>query len=279
MADKMLDKLAKLLNQAERASSAEEADAFMARAQVLATTHSIDLAIARQHTAKKEQREQPTQKWITIGERRKGNLRHLCELFYAIASQNDLKVDLASNSTFVIAFGMPSDIEVTEVLYASLAFQMVEAANAWLKTGEYKKELVYRTVTKRDGIGLYKHREQVPMHGKVARANFYDAYIRRIQSRLADARSQALEIAKEKSVEVVDENDNVITTSAEVVLRSKAIEVRDFHKTASKAKGNWKGAKTSRYSETAHSAGDTAARSARLGSNRAIGGSRTSIAA
>lgn len=297
MSDRMLDKLAKLLNKAESTDSPEEAEALMAHAQMLATTHSIDLARARQHTAKKEQREQPIQKWITIGESRKGNLAHYCELFLAVAAANDITCDLAHNNTFVIAYGMPSDIEVAEVLYASLLFQMVESANAWLKTGEYKKEKVYRTVTKRDSFGSYKTSEMAPMHGKTARANFYRAFTDRIALRLARARQEAIETIKRAAEEAAalqaeDDLDGYEDATDEApapkptfagdplpVLRSKAIEVRDFHKQKSSAKGSWKGSKQSSYSASARDAGDNAGRSARLGGEKAIGGSRTSIAA
>lgn len=297
MSDKMLDKLSKLLNKAENTDSAEEAEALMAKAQMLATTHSIDLARARQHTAKKEQREQPVQKWITIGESRKGNLANYCELFLAVAAANDITCDLANNNTFVIAYGMPSDIEVAQVLYASLLFQMVEAANAWLKTGEYKKEQVYRRVTKRDSWGTYKTSELAPMHGKTARANFYQAFTQRVALRLARARREAIETLQRAAEEAaaLEAEDNLdgyedATDGAPKpkptfagdplpVLRSKAIEVRDFHQQKSRAKGSWKGSSRSSYSASASNAGDSAGRSARLGGEKAIGGSRTKIAA
>ena len=46
----MLDTLSKLLNQAENAATPEEAEAFFAKAQELATLHAISLAEARAHT-------------------------------------------------------------------------------------------------------------------------------------------------------------------------------------------------------------------------------------
>jgi hypothetical protein len=278
MADKMLHKIALLLKQAERATTAGEADAFMEKAQLLATTNSIELALARQHTAKKEQREQPISKRITVGQARKGNLAHYCELFLAIASQNDVVVNLANNNTFVIAFGMPSDIEVVEVLYASLVFQMVEASNAWLKTGEYKKETAWGKVTKRDEWGdVRKVWVEKPVHGRVARANFYKAYTQRVLLRLADARHKAVEAATAPQAHETGGAQG--NTSAALILRSKATEVDDFHKAKSTAKGTWKGSRTSTTSNTARTAGDNAGRTARLGTSKAIGGHRVSLAA
>ncbi len=49
--DKMLSRIAALLRQAENTDNAHEAEAFMAAAQRLATTTSIDLAVARAHAA------------------------------------------------------------------------------------------------------------------------------------------------------------------------------------------------------------------------------------
>lgn len=279
MADRMLDKIALILHKAENATTDEEAATYMEKAQKLASLSSIELAVARQHTAKKSQREQPTHKRITIGEARKGNLAHYCELFHYIALQNDVQVNLARNSTFVIAFGMPSDIEVVEVLYASLAYQMVEAANAWLKTGEFKNETVSTEVTRRDSYGSYKVLVEKPLHGKVARANFYRAYTVRIGVRLADARYAAMEDVKETAYDVTDDEGQAVKSSAEIVMRDKAVEVRDYYKSASTARGTWKGPRTSAGSSTARTAGDNAGRSARLGANKAIGGSRTPIAA
>jgi hypothetical protein len=284
MSDRMLDKLAKLLNQAENASTPGEAAAFMKKAQALATLTSIDLAVARQHTAKKEQREQPTHKTITIGQPRRNNNARLVNLFLAVADNNDVKCNIAKNSTYVIAFGMPSDIEVVEVLYASLLFQMTEAASAWLRTGEYKKEIALRQVTKRDDWGPYKVLVERPMDGRTARANFYDAVTQRISSRLWTARKDALEAAKENTYTVPTMGENgveyEIEVSAELVLVDKRKEVGDYYAQKSTAKGSWKGASSaSNCSGSARRAGDNAGQSARLGSAKAIGGQRTAVAA
>jgi hypothetical protein len=285
MSDRMLDKLAKILNQAENASTPEEAETFLRRAQALATQTSIDLAVARRHTAKKEQREQPTHKTITIGQARKNNNARLVNLFSAVANSNDVKINVAMNSTYVIAFGMPSDIEVVEVLYASLLFQMTEAANAWLKTGQYKEETIRGKKKVWDSVWQEWDYETVykPLDGRTARANFYDAFTLRLSRRLWDARREALEAAKARTFtfheEQADGPSQEVKVSAELVLKGKREEINDYYTKTSTAKGSWKGSKTSRYSTSARQAGDSAGRSARLGSNLAIGGQRTAIPA
>ncbi|OOK71355.1 hypothetical protein BZL29_5942 [Mycobacterium kansasii] len=65
--DKMLARIAALLRQAEGTDNPHEADAFMAAAQRLATAASIDLAVARSHSATRSAAQSPTQRTITIG--------------------------------------------------------------------------------------------------------------------------------------------------------------------------------------------------------------------
>lgn len=277
MSDKMLDKLAKLLKQAENAGTSAEAEAFMSKAQHLATSTSIDLAVARAHTAKREQREQPTQKAIRIGERGKKGLKFYVDLFLAVGQANDVKFTIAGGATYVYAYGMPSDIEVTEVLYASLVFQMVESATAYLKSGEHKKEIVSvycEPSAKNDYMGGY---EQKPMDGRVARGNFYQGFTQRVGRRLYDARREAQEAVQEQQYAVLNEADEEVKTTGALVLKAKREEVDEFYgKETKNCRGTYSGASTSQYSVSSRSAGDNAGRSARLGSNKSIA-NRTSI--
>ena len=136
--DKMLARIAALLRQAEGTDNAHEAEAFMTAAQRLATATSIDLAVARSHSAKREAAQTPTQRTITIGEAGSRGLRTYVQLFSVIAHANDVRCDVASNSTFVYAYGFAEDIDATHALYASLVVQMVRACDAYLSTGEHR---------------------------------------------------------------------------------------------------------------------------------------------
>lgn len=150
MADKMLDRISKVLNQAENASTPEEAAAFMQKAQELATANAIDLAIARAHQADKEKRQAPEKRTIRI-EARSWRIspatKWKCQLFLAIAAVNDLECLIAHDNTMVWPFGFPGDQDVAEALYNSLVVQMVAAADDGLKKGLNKeKKRVYKRV-------------------------------------------------------------------------------------------------------------------------------------
>ncbi|HVV31512.1 MAG TPA: DUF2786 domain-containing protein, partial [Mycobacteriales bacterium] len=138
--EKYLTRLAALLRQAESTDNEHEAEAFMAAAQRLATATSIDLAVARAHAARKERRSAPIAQRVDIGPPGKRALRTYVQLYLAIARANDLTCDLASNSTYVIAYGFESDIETVQALYASLVVQMVRASDAYLRSGAYRRE-------------------------------------------------------------------------------------------------------------------------------------------
>lgn len=272
------DKIGKLLRLGENASTPEEAAVYFERAQLLASANSISLEIARQHQANKEKRETPIVKNITIGTEGKKGLKYYVRLFLNIAYANDVKCDIAHNSTYVIAFGLPSDIAVVERLYASLAVQMIKASDAFIRSGKYKEEKVLVAVYER--VHTYWGTERVyagqkykPVDGRVARASFQSSFCSRISSRLKAARAEAVKAADEARP-VTQQNEE---TGAALVLRRKEVEVADFYKQTSEAKGAWKGARSNGYSSTGSAAGAQAADRATLDSRTAIGGSRKAL--
>lgn len=261
---KHLDRIAALLAKAERTDNPIEAELYLAKAQALATQASVDLAVARARIAKREAREQPTNKTIHIGEPAQRANRHLVALFLSIGHCNALKIDIAHNSTYVIAYGMPSDIEVCETLYASLATQMATSATAWLKRGEWRGDR-YRS---REGYAK-EHTSQT------ARAAFYTAFIERIAQRLREAYEQEVARQSQRVVDIAPEEFGAVMgekVTGELVLRAKEVEVRDFYRSSSSARGRWKGysGSVSRQGGAASLAGREAAARARLGSSREV---------
>ena len=242
----MLARIAALLRQAENTENPHEAEAFMTAAQRLATTTSIDLAVARAHSATRTAAQEPVQRTVTIGNAGSRGLRTYVQLFVAIAMANDVKCDVASNSTFVYAYGFAEDIDATHALYASLVVQMVKAADAYIATGQHR-----------------------PTPTITARLNFHLAFGARIGQRLSDARDDAQRQAR------VDADER---TGTEIALRNKDIELKSFYRLASKARGTWRATNASAgYSSAARRAGDRAGQRARLGPRSEFSGARSAL--
>jgi Protein of unknown function (DUF2786) len=244
--DKMLARIAALLRQAEGTDNPHEADAFMAAAQRLATATSIDLAVARSHSDQRTKAQMPVQRTITIGNAGARGLRTYVQLFTAIAHANDVKCDVASNSTFVYAYGFGEDIDASHALYASLVLQMVKASEAYIASGRHR-----------------------PTPTITARINFQLAFGARIGQRLAQAREDARRDA-------TTSRDSQPGTA--IALRDKDIELKDFYRQASQARGTWWATSaTAGYSSAARRAGDRAGRNARLGPHTELAGARASL--
>jgi hypothetical protein len=244
--DKMLARIAALLRQAENTDNPHEAEAFMSAAQRLATTTSIDLAVARAHAATRSPAQVPIQRTVTIGEAGSKGLRTYVQLFVAIAMANDVKCDVASNSTFVYAYGFTEDIDATYSLYASLVVQMVKASDAYVATGEHR-----------------------PTPTITARLNFHLAFGSRVGQRLGEAREEARQAA-------TTGRDQRPGTA--IALRNKDLELKSFYREASKARGTWRATSASAgYSSAARRAGDRAGRRARLGPSTELSSARRSL--
>jgi hypothetical protein len=261
-AERVLDRIAALLAKAERTEHEAEAEAYLAKAQALATQSSVDLAVARARTARREAREQPIQRTITIGEPGKRANTHLVTLFVAVGHTNGLQVDVARNSTYVIAYGMPSDLDLSTTLFASLATQMTASANAWLTLGRWRED----TYLSRDG--WYK-----PHTMQTARSAFYRGFIERIGRRLAQAREEVITRAESVVVDVAEDIARGGRSTGALVLRAKDAEVRSFYRSSSTARGSWGGysGNVTRHGGAASQAGRDAAANARLTSAKGIG--------
>lgn len=244
--DKMLARIAALLRQAEGTDNAHEAEAFMSAAQRLATATSIDLAVARAHSASRTAAQVPTQRTITIGEPGTKGLRTYVQLFAGIAAANDVRCDVASNSAFVYAYGFPEDIDASHALYASLVVQMVRSCDLFLSTGAHR-----------------------PTPTITARLNFQLAFGARVAQRLAEAREEAKREATK---------DRRTAPGTALALRNKEVELRDHYRQTSQARGTWQASRASAgYSSAARRAGDRAGRQARLGSAPELPGARSRL--
>ena len=123
--------------------------------------------MARSHAANRSAAQAPIQRTITIGSAGTRGLRTYAQLFVVIAPANDVRCDVASNSTFLYAYGFAEDIDASHALYASLVVQMVRASDAYLASGAHR-----------------------PTPTITARLNFQLAFGARVGQRLAEARDQ-----------------------------------------------------------------------------------------
>ena len=190
--------------------------------------------------------EAPTQRTITIGEAGSKGLRTYVQLFVVIAAANDVRCDIASNSTFVYAYGFAEDIDASHALYASLVVQMVRASDTYLASGAHR-----------------------PTPTITARLNFQLAFGARVGQRLAEARDQTRREATK---------DRRRAPGTAVALRDKDIELHDYYRGTSKARGTWQASRaTAGYSSAARRAGDKAGKRARLGNNGELPGARSAL--
>ncbi|MCB0916703.1 MAG: DUF2786 domain-containing protein [Actinobacteria bacterium] len=257
-----IETVAALLAKSERTDNADEADAYLAKAQQLATLHAIDLASL---AARQDRRRTPavlTQRTIRVGEPRRAANTHLVELFSAIARPNDVLIDVAHNSTYVIAYGTTDDIDTSEAIWLACAPRMVQGAHAWMKSRKWSGETTRKY---RPGVGIV----DVPITGRTAKATYMLAFTSRIGARLREARQAA-----------VTEHDTAPgagaaagSGDAELVLVQKSAQVRSFHAAKSKARGTWRGYGGSAAGAGSGSAraGDAAARVTRLGGSPELG--------
>ncbi len=257
-----IERIAALLVKAERTENEAEADAYLMKAQQLATMASIDLALARSTTDRREQRQQPEARTRTIGEKGRRANRHLISLYIVIAHANDAHVDVAANSTYVVGYGMPSDLDVIEAMFASLSVHMVHASQQYVVRREWEGETY---------VAVVDRRRRVKAHtAQTARVAFYRAYTARIEERLRQARERTLQETPRQQPGAPG------SVSVEVALREKASEVKAFHRQASDARGSWGGyqggVRDARGS--AAQAGRWAASRARLGDAPGVGGKR-----
>lgn len=283
----MIEKISKLLNQAENAGTEAEAATFMEKAQQLAATHSVDLAKARHMTISKE-KTTPIQKTIKIGEKIQG-LKTLTDLFLGIARANDLKSTIAHDGSRVYAVGFREDIDVAEAMFASLMVQMGKALEVFKNEGSWKNEEVYhennyweyidydgKVCNKRDSVdqrfveGCYK-----PITWRTARINFQEAFANRVETRLLQSKreQEALLIEAEEQIAADFEGP----TAALVLVKKKEQVDEAFAPHLARARGSYSGGHSGASSYGSRSAGSSAADNANLGSSPSLPGARKAL--
>lgn len=160
VSDSVLAKVRALLAKAESTTFAEEADAFMTKAQELMTRYRIDRAML--HDDAGADADGPGRRRVLIDDPY-GQPKYL--LLAAVAGANTVRAVWSSGFGFATIVGYPTDLDVVEELFTSL---LVQATSAMAREG-----------SKVDARGRSRTRR--------FRKAFLVAYAHRIGQRLADA--------------------------------------------------------------------------------------------
>jgi putative metallohydrolase (TIGR04338 family) len=221
-------RVAALLAKAESTTSAQEAEAYVAKAAEVAQRHSIDLAVAamRPEAAPCS----PTHRMLTVGAPRQALNKPLVSLYVQVARAWSVTVDIGHGSTYVVGYGMPADLDQVESVFATASTLMVARAREHVQQGHWRGS-VYR-VPGQTGTR--------PVTAAVARNAFCLGFVERLGERLARAASAARH-ASEAGPTDRGERAGFDRASVDVALRARDLAVADYHRAASRARGTWRG--------------------------------------
>ena len=264
--DEQVRRVAALLAKAEATASAEEAEAYLAKAALVAQRHSVDMAVAAM--GPDAHPEGPTHRMLTIGEPRRSLNKLMVSLMVATARAWSVRVDIGHGSTYVLVYGMPADLDRVEAVFATASALMATRAQEHVRSGRW------RGTTYRPPEGGPAR----PVTASVARNAFCLGFIDRLGRNLDEAARQARAGAGAGADPAAQ-----APTAAEpsphrvaLALRARDLAVTDYHRATSRARGTWRGS-SSGAGTAAHSrrAGEHAAdefgRRAVASGRRAIG--------
>ncbi len=247
--DEQVRRVAALLAKAESTANADEAEAYLAKASLVAQRHSVDMAVAAMTTDAR--RTAPTHRMLTIGEPRRALNKLLVSLLVATAHAWSVRVDIGHGSTYALVYGMPADLDRVEAVFATSSTMMLTRAQAHVRSG------AWRGSTYRPPEGGPAR----PVTASVARNAFCLGFIHRLGSNLDRAARQARDGAGSTGQGAgPGEHAGVRAQRVDLALRARDLAVTDYHRATSRARGAWRG--------TASGAG-TAAHSRRAGERAA----------
>lgn len=241
-ADSITDKVGKLLTHADKAATDEERRTYLEKAEGMAATHSISLALLRKRQADKgEEHDRPTTGTLfRLDALPSVTYRNLAvELGSAICRAHGAQCTIRGKSSYMTFYGFPEDINLTELMLTRVTPMMFEEAEVYLKSYEHRHS----------GVASIS-----------ARITFCKSFAWEVGARLSEAVT-----ATEKEVLALYSTAEVAST--ELALREKAVEVRDYIAHEFKrqgVRGSWSGSSTGNHSADASSAGRQSARQANL---------------
>lgn len=246
-ADGAVRRVAALLAKAQSTTSPEESEAYLEKAALVAQRHSVDMAVAAM--ADRTAGEHPTHRMLTIGEPRRALNKQLVTLLVSVAHPWSVRVDIGAGSTYVIVFGMPSDLDQVESVFAAASALMIARAEQHVRQGGWRGTAYVAS----DGSGPR------PVTATVARNAFCLGFTRRLGERLGNAASAARRDAAASSSPTA-RGSHAGQDQVALALRAREIAVTDYHRSASRARGRWRGSASAAGSASAsRRAGERAA--------------------
>jgi len=243
--DGITDKVGKLLTHADKAATDEERRTYIEKAEGLAATHAINLALIRKKQADAESgdRDRPiTGEMFSLTALPSVTYRNLAvELSSCIGRAHGAQCAIRGKSQWMTFYGFPEDVTLTELMINRVTPMMFEEADRYLQSEEHR-------VSGTPAVS--------------ARITFCKNFAWEVGSRL----KKAVEQTEREAIEIEGAQAGA-STSTEIALREKAVEVRDYVSREFKrqgVKGTWKGSNTNTWSAGAASAGRSAAQNANL---------------
>jgi len=233
--DEQVRRVAALLAKAESTASAPEAEAYLAKAALVAQRHSVDMAVAAMRPDAHP--EGPTHRMLTIGEPRRALNKLLVSLMVATARAWSVRVDIGHGSTYVLVYGMPADLDRVEAVFATASAMMLTRAQEHVRSG------LWQGTTYRSPEGGPAR----PVTASVARNAFCLGFIHRLGVNLEHAARQARTGAGgEPGVAHAPGARGAPATApathrVNLALRARDLAVTDYHRQTSRARGTWRG--------------------------------------
>lgn len=241
-------RVAALLAKAESTANTHEAEAYLARAAIVAQRHSIELAVTA--LGPRPHQQTPTHRMVSIGEPRRALNNRLVSLLLAIARAWEVRVEIGPSSTYVLVYGMPDDLDQVESVFATASTVMVTRAAEHVRSGAWRGTVYHPP----GGAALR------PVTAAVARTAFCLGFTHRLGERLGHAQQQARREARREargaaggagptpgdqrgrgSAGAASESGPGRAAGVDLALRERARAVADYHRAASRARGTWRG--------------------------------------
>ncbi len=230
--DDQVRRVSALLAKAESTSSSEEAEAYLAKAGLVAQRHSVDMALAALER-RAAQPDSPTHRMLTIGEPRRALNKRLVSLMLVIGHAWGVRVDIGPGSTYVLVYGMPADLDRVESVFTTASSVMQAKAHDHVRAGRWRGT----TYLPNDGS------PPRPVTAALARSAFCLGFVSRLGSNLAEAAAAARR--GEAGTGSPEADPAIRGRRVDVALRAREVAVTDYHRTASNAKGTWRGSASS----------------------------------